>query len=152
MHPTTLLQLEEIRVLSFKYNCNLETKEKKKEIIEASDLDFDFTIQDNKESVKRKRILFSLKTTNKSMIVKFEITVLYQFSFFKDKNDQEISDSVQTVLIPQIISFLRGYLLASTEKGPFAILLPSVNVIESLKEKAESKENKSIKTIEKAPA
>lgn len=152
MQTTMLLQLEEIRVLSFKYNCNLETKEKKKEIIEASDLDFDFIIQDNKESVKRKRILFSLKTTNKSMIVKFEITVLYQFSFFKDKNDQEISDSVQTVLIPQIISFLRGYLLASTEKGPFAILLPSVNVIESLKEKAESKENKSIKTIEKAPA
>jgi hypothetical protein len=40
-------------------------------------------------------------------------------------------------ILPQIYSFLRGYLFALTERGPYRILLPSIDILASLKEKFE---------------
>jgi hypothetical protein len=138
MKATQLLLLEDIKVISFQYGLNDQTiKNRKtpKTILEAADLDFDFKVQDNKQDKKKKRILFYLSSNNDSLVVNFKIGLIYQFSFLKEHDDEKVANFVGSVLIPQIISFLRGYLFAASEKGPFQILLPSMDVFESIKSK-----------------
>ena len=145
MKATQLLQLDDVKVISFQYGLNDQTVKNKKSpktILEAADLDFDFKVQDNKQDKKKKRILFFIYSKNNSLVVNFKIGLIYQFSFLKEHEDEKIANFVGSVLIPQIISFLRGYLFAATEKGPFQILLPSVNVFDSLKNKLSNKVNK----------
>lgn len=138
MNATQLLLLEDIRVFSFQYGFTPEIDKKKnpkKSILEATDLDFNFKVQDNKQDKKRKRILFFLFTKNDLLAINFKIGLVYQFSFLEKHDNEKVAKFIAEVLIPQIISFLRGYLLAASEKGPFQILLPSINIFESLKSK-----------------
>lgn len=147
MLQTSLLQLENINVVHL--SVDLKNQQGKKIEILAKDISFKMGVQCHPKNPLKRRISFNLKTINEKSPLSFEIDLFYEFSFLEEKNGEDEKKIIATAVLPQIFSFARGYLFAATEKGPFTILLPSVNVIGSLKEKTESKENKSIKTIQK---
>lgn len=147
MFQTSLLHLENIEVVHL--SIGLKKQNEKQIEILAEDISFQIKIQCHQKNPLKRRIAFNLKAVNEKSPLSFEIDLFYEFSFLEKKSEEDEKKIIATAILPQIYSFTRGYLFAATEKGPFTILLPSVNVIESLNEKAESKRNKSIKPIHK---
>ena len=95
----------------------------------------EFIPQAKKKGSEKKRLIFSLKTNERSSFVNFEVTVVMDYSFLVDKTPGKEVVSIVGLLLPQVISFLRGYLLASTTNSPTTVVLPFINIIESIKEK-----------------
>jgi hypothetical protein len=142
MYPSPLVKLHKIEIASFSYSIKQPTR-KKEILIPASELDFNAEPSFNKNDKKKKRATFYLETNNKSKIIDFKICLIIDYSFLKETKPEDEFKYFSIGLIPQIISFIRGYLFSITSNGPARIVLPFINVIESLKEKyKQEKENK----------
>jgi hypothetical protein len=135
MRQSSLLSLHKIEVVSFSYGIKKKRGLKKETLLSGDELDFEFIPQAKKKGSEKKRLIFSLKTNERSSFVNFEVTVVMDYSFLVDKTPGKEVVSIVGLLLPQVISFLRGYLLASTTNSPTTVVLPFINMIESIKEK-----------------
>jgi hypothetical protein len=133
MKQSSLLKLRKIEVISFAYGIKKKRGLNKETLMSAEEMDFEFTPQVNKKDDDIRRLIFSLKTNDTSPFVHFEVTVVMEYSFLVSKPTEEKMDSIVGILIPQLISFLRGYLVASTTNSPSTVILPFIDVVESIK-------------------
>ena len=134
MIQSPLMQLENIEINSF--NFGFTKKPRKRTInIHADNLDFDFIPQANKKDPDKKRILFNLKTKSDAQGISINLSLTYSFNFTEEKSEEDKNKFIISGLLPQIISFCRGYLYSVSSNLPARIILPPINVIESVKEK-----------------
>jgi hypothetical protein len=133
MKQSSLLKLHKIEVVSFGYGIKKKRGLKKETLLSAEELDFEFTPQAKKKGSDIRRLIFSLKTNESSAFVHFEVTVVMEYLFLVSKTMEEELVSTVALLIPQVISFLRGYLVASTTNSPSTVILPFIDVVESIK-------------------
>ena len=133
MKQSSLLKLRKIEVISFAYGIKKKRGLNKETLMSAEEIDFEFTPQVNKKDGDIRRVIFSLKTNDTSPFVYFEVTVVLEYSFLVSKPTEEKMDGIVGILIPQLISFLRGYLVASTTNSPSTVILPFIDVVESIK-------------------
>lgn len=136
MKTSTLLKLLKIEVDSFSYGIKKRRGLKKNTIFDAEWVNFDFHPLTNKKDPNKKKIIFQIFSNEESKNLDFNLSVSIEYKVV-DKNEpkEEHNKRIATVLLPQAISFSRGYLYAATQNLASIITLPFIDVLKSLEEK-----------------
>lgn len=148
MRQSSLVKLLKIDMVSFSYSVK-QPISKKETIITANELDFKAEPSFNKNDKKKKRAIFYLETNKKSKIVDFKICLSFDYAFLKEAKTEDEIKYFSIGLIPQIISFIRGYLFSVTSNGPVRIVLPFIDVIESIKDQFKKEKRKEKNLVQK---
>jgi len=99
-------------------------------IPKAEDIKFKVTPYQNKEKENWFKLDFTIQTKRKGA-VNFEVA---GFAVLEIPKNLDVDEWLTTASIPMIFSTLRGFLFASTLNSPVRIILPLINITESLNE------------------
>ncbi len=133
------VSLDNIEIINFEFGLKKIT-DKKSFIISASHIDFDFMPQTNNKDSSKHRAVFVIVSTEKCNLVDFKIEVSFEYSYLTDITEDQKHEYISFGLLPQIIAFLRGYLLATSPMFGIRVVLPFIDMGKTLTNKFDNHE------------
>jgi hypothetical protein len=107
---------------------------------ESEMIDFSVIPKQHKERKSRFMCEFNLKLKGKKTPVTLNVEGFAVVEFPENFKEKKVKEMIFFAVFPMIYSTLRGYVLSATLSAPVSVVLPLVNIIDSLKEEEENRE------------